>query len=53
MAKKNRPPKANIPSSATTTKILELLKSQEARIARLEEDEDLRAEKAAQLRRKT
>lgn len=52
MPKTPRPSKQTIPQSANTTQILALLRSIEARLTRLETDDDLRAARAAELRKK-
>ena len=50
MAKKVRPPKAAIPAAGNTTQILAMLRSIDARLTKLEDDDDRRAELAAQIR---
>ena len=51
MPKESRPPKATIPASVKLADVAALLRSIDARLARLEADEDQRAARVAALRK--
>lgn len=51
MPKEHRPPKATIPASVKLADVAALLRSIDARLARLEADDDQRAARAAALRK--
>ena len=51
MPKESRPPKATIPASVKLADVAALLRSIDARLARLEADDDQRAARVAALRK--